>query len=200
MSEERWINVKEEWLETYTGKTFHFTNPAQEEIDIEDIAHALGKLCRYGGHTRRFFSVAEHSVRVAQWVAGVTRNTQLAFEALLHDATEAYLVDVPRPVKSHLPGYKVLEDNLEKAIALKFGLRLPKNPIIYEADYRIIADERAQAMGKSCNLWSYDSSEPLGVTIMFWTPEEAPKMFLRYFHDLETRLRAGMSPGDLLHG
>lgn len=192
--------VEDGWMETYSGKQFHFMNPSQDSIDIVDIAHALGKLCRYGGHSRRFYSVAEHCARLARWVAQRTGDTQLALEALLHDATEGYLVDMPRPIKAKLPGYRAIEDGLATAIAEKFGLRLPMDRLIHEADSRILRDERAQVMSKSGHDWGVDGMEPLDVHISFWTPDEAPNRFLTYYEDLRSRRDAGMKPGELLHG
>ncbi|MEM4379972.1 MAG: hypothetical protein QXL01_04720, partial [Thermoplasmatales archaeon] len=85
-------NGMEPWIETYSGKKFDYL--AQSELDIEDIAHALSNLCRFNGHTRVFYSVAEHSVNVSSMVP-----PELKIAALLHDAAEAYIGDVPSPLK-----------------------------------------------------------------------------------------------------
>ena len=106
---------------TYSGVEFYPLDPRAEEIRIEDIAHALSNLCRYGGHVRRFYSVAEHSVSVAK--ACVPRCT---LWGLLHDAAEAYLVDLPAPIKndSRLGElYREAEGRLMRAICTRFGLR-----------------------------------------------------------------------------
>jgi len=74
------------WVNTYTGKHFHYLDPQPEEIDIIDIAHSLSLTCRYGGHCKQFYSVGDHSIRVAEIVPD-----ELKLRALLHDAAEAYL-------------------------------------------------------------------------------------------------------------
>lgn len=192
----KFYQVEDGWMETFTGKQFYFMRPTPEMIDVEDIAHALGKLCRYGGHTRRFYSVAEHCVHLAKWVIRQGGDAQLALEALMHDASEGYLVDMPRPIKAKLSQYKAIEDVLSQAIALKFGLTYPNRHIIHEADSRILVDERAQAMSKSGNEWGIDGLTGLGVTLHFWTPEEAPARWLIAYRSLSSRRDAEMRPNE----
>lgn len=104
------------YITTFTGKKFHFLEPNDDEIDIKDIAYALANQCRFNGHVP-FFSVAEHSVAVA---ARLHPSMQLA--GLLHDAAEAYLSDIPSPVKQFLPDYQAMEETVQNAIHKKFGL------------------------------------------------------------------------------
>lgn len=108
-------------IRAHSGLMVNVFNPDPDTLLIEDIAHALSHLCRFGGHTQRFYSVAEHSIRCADYLSG--RAVKLA--ALLHDASEAYLVDIPAPIKSALPEYLKIEDKLMKVIADKFGFRYP---------------------------------------------------------------------------
>ncbi len=111
---------KGDWIQTYTGVEFYPFDPRPEEIRIEDIAHALSMQCRYSGHVRRFYSVAEHSIRVAELVPAEWR-----LWALLHDTSEAYLVDLPRPVKRYSEIgtlYREAESALMMAICERFGL------------------------------------------------------------------------------
>lgn len=198
--DQKFYQVEDGWIGVYSGGQLHFKEPRPGEILILDIAHSIGKLCRYGGHTKRFYSVAEHSARLAQYIARLTGDTRLAFEALMHDASEGYLVDMPRPIKAELSQYKAIERILEHSIALEFGLREPRDVRIHEADTRILVDEKAQAMMPTEHSWGVDDLDPLGVTVQFWTPDEGPHRFLTYFHDLNSRRMAGMPPGDLLHG
>lgn len=104
---------------THTGKMFNPFHPDENLICIEDIAHALSMQCRYNGHLKKFYSVAEHSIDVALVLKklGLPAKTQLL--GLLHDAVEAYLSDVPAPVKKYLPDFKNLEDNLSSTIIRK---------------------------------------------------------------------------------
>jgi hypothetical protein len=111
-----------DWMQTFTGRKFYPTAPLADDIDIVDIAHALSHLCRYAGHVDRFYSVAEHCVKVSEWVEAVTGDTGAALEALLHDATEAYVVDVPRPLKVQLPDYRRAEGRVQLAVWQRFGL------------------------------------------------------------------------------
>ena len=118
---------------THSGKTIRPLHPDPADIDIRDIAHALSQQCRFTGHTKVFFSVAEHSLRVSQLVP-----EELALEALLHDASEAYLSDIARPIKQapDFAFYKVVERRLEQAIAERFSLpaREEMHPSIRWAD------------------------------------------------------------------
>lgn len=164
-----------DWIQTYSGRQFWPMDPRPEEIHIEDIAHALSLACRYAGHCERFYSVAEHSVLLARYVA-----PENALWALLHDATEAYLVDVPRPVKPFLVGYEQAEAALMDAICWRFGLPLGMPSAVKNADRRILTDERQQNMAPAPIPWSTDA-EPLGVTLYCWTPRRAEAEFLMAF-------------------
>lgn len=120
--------VLEPWIETYTGIKFHFLDPRREEIAIEDIAHSLAHQCRFSGHTRVFYSVAQHSIEVAK-LSG-----EALLTGLLHDASEAYIHDIPSPVKPHLKNYREIEDRIMAAIANKFNLIWPLPQIVKDAD------------------------------------------------------------------
>lgn len=177
-----------DWIQTFTGKAFYPLDPVVADIDIEDIAHALAHQCRYGGHCRQFYSVAEHSVLLSQSVA-----PEHALWALLHDASEAYLVDVPRPVKAELREYREIEDRLLAAIAARFGLVSAIPPAVHEADRRILTDEAAQLMRAPPMAWS-TQAEPLGVRVKCWAPKKAEQWFLFRYAYL-TRNRSGGAHG-----
>ncbi len=103
------------WITTYTGKKFHFLDPQPEEIDMVDIAHHLSLVCRFAGACREFYSVAEHSIRMARIVP-----QEYKLHALLHDASEAYIPDLPRPEKAEIPKFKMIENKILEAIFEKF--------------------------------------------------------------------------------
>ena len=103
---------------TYTGKLIDLENIKAEDICIRDIAHALSNLCRYTGHVSTFYSVAEHCVLLSR--AENMPGTPSA--RLLHDAVEAYIGDVARPLKNLLPDYRKLEDMIQKVISEKYGV------------------------------------------------------------------------------
>lgn len=170
-----------DWMQTISGRRFYPTNPRSDEVNEHDIGHALSMLCRYAGHVVSFYSVAEHSVLMSQAVV-----PEHALAALLHDATEAYLVDVPRPVKRSLPDYVQMEELVWGAIAIHFGLELELPAEVKEADTRILIPERDRLM-PNAERWDVDEDyEPLPVTIACWSPAEAE----RRFHERLLQLQA----------
>lgn len=165
---------KGDWIQTFTGKAFWPLDPRPEEVDIFDIAHALSNICRYTGHVRRFYSVAEHSVLVSRLVP-----QEHAKWGLLHDASEAYIADIARPVKRHLTEYAAIEKRLMLAIAERFDLPWPEPPEVKYVDNRILHDEKDQLFGKHAPR-SWDLPEgPFGVEIDGWTPQWAKTFFLK---------------------
>lgn len=112
----------ESFIQTYSGRKFDFENPAPESIALEDIAHALARICRFGGHISRYYSVADHSLNVARIVAWKGANLATVQAALFHDAQEAYLGDIVTPFKRMLPQAVDLERKLSAMILQKFGI------------------------------------------------------------------------------
>jgi hypothetical protein len=172
-----------DFMQTYSGKAFFPLDPRVQDVDIRDIAHSLALQCRYAGHCRRFYSVAEHSVLIARWLVG-RADAETALWGLLHDASEAYLVDVPRPVKPSLVGYKEAEAKVMEVIAKHFGMPLGMPEIVHEADNRIIADE---IVNMTRMPWHAKHDDPLGVPLMYWSPSEAEEEFLATFEALWRR-------------
>jgi hypothetical protein len=167
------------WIETYTGRAFQPMNPDPLRISIRDIAHALSFKCRYTGHCSAFYSVAEHSVLMA----GSTIDREVAQWCLLHDATEAYLPDVPRPLKPYIPGWAEIENRVEVAVAKRFQLRLPKPDVVKTLDTRILLTEAADLLPSRGEKWEIDA-RPLDVRLEFWAPPVAEGMFLRMYDTL----------------
>jgi hypothetical protein len=166
-------------MQTYSGGRFYPIDPRPNEINPEDIAHALSLLCRYGGHVDRFYSVAEHCVLMSR---AVTPDHALA--ALLHDATEAYVVDVPRPLKAYLDCYWTIEDTVWYAIAARFGISTNLPAEVTEADSRILLTERAALMSRA-ERWSQDDDyTALPVEIHGWLPDVAEKFYLARLAEL----------------
>lgn len=164
-----------DWMQTSTGRQFFPMDPRPEEIHIEDIAAALSKMCRFSGHSTRFYSVAEHCVLLSQ-----VASPAAAFDALMHDASEAYLSDVIRPIKPFLANYREIEERLERAIAERFSLTWPLPAEVKRLDNAILADERDQAMATPPADWRLPEP-PLGVTLQFWSPKEAECKFIDAF-------------------
>ena len=166
------------WLQTYSGKAFYIMDPKPEDICIIDIASALSKQCRYAGHCINFYSVAEHCVHVADKV-----DDKFKLTALMHDASEAYLVDLPRPIKKQIPQYKVLEAQLEQVIANKYKLIYPFPKEVMSIDNRILMDERIQNMGEPPMAWDkYEENDPIGVKLGYWEPSVATRAFINSFY------------------
>ncbi|WP_315921587.1 hypothetical protein [Mesorhizobium sp. SP-1A] len=166
-----------DWIQTYCSRQFWALDPRPEDFDIRDIAHALSMICRFNGHCLRFYSVAEHSILMAIHFIKKGEYSN-ALWALLHDGTEAYLCDVPRPIKPYLTGYKEVEDSLMSVIATRFMLDgdiMPK--AVKDVDYAILFAEAAQNMGPAPEVWS-SPVEPLNVKLQYWTPEQAERNFL----------------------
>ena len=128
-----------DWIKTFTSKQFFPLDPHLEDIDIIDIAHALGNICRFTGHCKEFFSVAQHSILASHYAETLVEKQQ----ALLHDASEAYLSDVSRPLKRciEFTEYKKFEKTLQDMIFTKFGLPTIILPSIKIIDNRLLYTE-----------------------------------------------------------
>lgn len=117
-----------QWIQTRSGKQFFPLDVRPEDICIEDIAAGLSKICRYGGQCLAFYSVAEHSIHVSRTVPA-----QLAMAALLHDAAEAYVGDMVRPLKIMIPDFRRIEKDVQRAIDQRFGIDFdPSNMRYYD--------------------------------------------------------------------
>ena len=174
------------YIETHSGRAFLPLEPDAGQIDIHDIAHALSHQCRFSGHTRVHYSVAEHCVRVAELLDkwGCTREEQLW--GLLHDASEAYLVDIPLPLK-HTPAfsaYLVAERALMVAVCHRFGLPIEQPEIVTVADRRLLATEARDLMPYVPEHWGTLGQLALGESIVPWRPEIARRAFLSLFEEL----------------
>lgn len=175
----------EPWIETATGGRFYIENP---EFKLADIAHALGHLCRFGGHSKQFYSVAEHSVLVAQ----ITMDFNLGdpFEALMHDAHEAYLCDLPKPWKDVLPEYRQLEARI--AAPLRTWARLPVelSPGVKRADQLALHIEAMQLMQSKAEGWAGDpeiiaEAKDMPYKIRCFSPTFAKSQFWHRYNELE---------------
>ncbi len=171
------------WMQTYTGLQFYPLAPQPADVAIEDIAHALSLICRYGGHVDRFYSVAEHCVLVSQAVP-----PEHALHALLHDATEAYVGDMVRPLK-HQPqmsAYVDAEDRVWEAVCERFQIDPVMPPSVKDADNRILLTERDELMRHhgAQHEWEQDGLEPLSVLVTGWAPPRAEREYLARFHEL----------------
>lgn len=165
---------------TRRGHYFNFINPDESVIAIEDIATALSNICRFNGHTNTFYSVAQHSIFVSQLVP-----EEHALVALMHDAAEAYVGDVTRPLKNLLPEYKVIEDRVHTAIFKNFGLDPVLPPCVKKADLIMLATEQKNLMAEHDDEWALlKGIEPLNTVIVAMSPEKAAQRFVKRFYEL----------------
>src|SRR6266516_7060963 len=153
---------------THTGKWFDVFNPKHEDVDLEDIAHSESMQCRFTGHTKQFYSVAQHSVLVSQ-----NCPSEYALAGLMHDASEAYLSDIARPIKKHPdfgPFYLKTEEKLQRAIFRHFGIPFEYMNYIHKADDLLLKTEARDLMPASFPVYPGDT---LIEEIIPWTPRRA---------------------------
>jgi hypothetical protein len=134
---------------THSGKYFSYVSPEQFVYDINDIAHHLGNLCRFAGAVRSFYSVAQHSVLVSSLLP-----PELMFAGLMHDAAEAFMVDIPRPLKQLLPDYKRIEACVEREVLRWFGLPYPMHHLVPTADRLALFIEQRDLMPVREDYWT----------------------------------------------
>lgn len=174
------------WILTASGRHFDYLDPRGEDIDILDIAQGLANECRYAGHTRAFYSVAQHA-----WLASQIVPPACALEALLHDATEAYCKDIPRPLKQLLPDYRDIEDRVDGAIRAAFGLPFAMSWEVKAADLVMLATERRDLMPADDTPWPIlDGVAPLPRKITAMQPSRAQALFLKRYIQLTEHRRA----------
>lgn len=183
-----------DWQQTFTGRQFWPLDPRVEDIDVRDIAHALALQCRFAGHCRVPYSVAEHSVRVADLLLRQTGDDSIAFAGLLHDASEAYCIDVPRPLKPWLAGYKAIERGVMYAVERWTGLfeGACESPLVKRADEVLLMTEARDLMNEAPVPWTFAQHvEPLAEIIVPWGWETAERVFLARFKAFKAVPRVG---------
>ncbi len=168
------------WIQTHSGRRFNPTNPNPDAVVIQDIAHALSMQCRFSGHCKKFYSVAQHSVLVSYIC-----DSKDALWGLMHDASEAYLVDVPRPLKKSgkFNAYLEFEARMQEAICRRFGLPMQEPPSVKAADTKLLATEARDLMSPLHPDW-IQGVDPLPFLIEPWDHDKAKDMFMKRFFEL----------------
>lgn len=169
---------------TFSGLFVDPLSLRPQDINIVDVAHSLSMQCRFGGHCTEFYSVAQHSVNVSLNVP-----KEAALWGLLHDASEAYLKDIPRPLKhsSIFEGYRRLEEEVNKTVAKRFGLSFPMPSSIKDADNVELLTE-GQSLHPAYGEWWKNGTlqhlSPRDERIFGWAPARAEEEFLNRFYEL----------------
>lgn len=170
------------WMQTKTGVKFKAYDPTPDMINVEDIAHSLAQQARFNGHLEEFYSNAQHSVVCSHLV-----DPGWELEALMHDAAEAYISDLPSPVKCRQPEYKRLENNIwAKAIAPKFGLNTPLHPRVKRADLLALMAEKEQLVTDYGYEWTLPSdlrAPDIEIVPLDW--KASKQLFLNRFEELQ---------------
>lgn len=166
------------YVSTFLGNRFYLTNPHIDDVAIEDIAHGLAYQCRFNGQTRAFYSVAQHSLMVMALVPA-----ELRFAALLHDAAEAYLGDMVKPLKNLFPEFSVIEARVMEIIGQRFDIDLSHlDPAIKHADLIALATEKRDLMPFSTESWAYLAGiDALPEVIQPLDPQSAKQAFMDAF-------------------
>jgi len=158
--------MKKGSIMTSTGKYINFTDINPDDICIEDISHALSMQCRFGGHLPKFYSVAQHSVLCSHLVS-----EPYELEALMHDASEAYMLDIPKPLKNLLPDYEALEETMMDVISKKYNISHPLDKQVKVVDALMLRVEFKSIM--------------MGADIFeVWSQEEAKRRFTERYIEL----------------
>lgn len=176
------------WILTATGGRFYFGDPKPEDFNIEDIATALSRINRFGGHTTKFYSVAQHVVLGTRWLVktmgasfdlSITGDSADARTFLLHDAAEAYMGDMVRPLKALMPAFTEVELRLEASLAKRFDTRFPFPPWVKRLDNELLVTE-ARDVRVDAGLWTNTTGiAALPFKINPWGPEKAKREFLK---------------------
>lgn len=177
-------------MQLWDGSYFYLLDPNPEVMTPENIAHALANLCRFTGHCR-FYSVAQHCRHVSFLVP-----REHAFAGLMHDASEAFIGDLSRPLKDTLdvvsPGtIRMIEDRIHAALAKRYGFEFPFHPSVKVADNIAVVTERRDAIDRNREPWP-DMPEPDPMPQAALPPELAERMWLERFRELTVGVDVGL--------
>lgn len=178
------MRYEQPYIETSGGRKVHFLDPDPDSINIEDIAYALSQIPRFNGHASQFISVAEHSWSGSRYIEDTYK-----LSMLLHDATEAYLCDIPKPLKEFLPDYRKIEDNLQRVICEKYKIPFPLPDVVKYYDLVLLSNEAHWLLPSRGNTWSVWKHVKRPVVSpefkpLCMYPKAARRIFLDKFYEL----------------
>lgn len=184
------------WIQTISGRAYDYLE--FNEVNVEDIAKALGRICRYNGHTPKHYSVAEHCCHVGDFLREQGHTDDVVLAGYLHDAHEAYIGDMPSPLKIALGSmstdfrliWGILEECTNGDILRSLGCMIDlKHPAVRAADVRVLADEKEALWGdQEPKSWGVDAT-PIGADIHFWGAETAGEEWLNRVRPLADTIR-----------
>ncbi len=178
------------WMETYSGRAFDLRAPDTRAIVPMDIAHGLAMQCRFNGQCRRFYSVAEHCIHVANLLAAEGHHCTVQLYGLLHDAEEAYMGDLTSPLKAALPEARAIGANIRTAVRVALGLPaiLPEQAQadIRRADAVLLATEAKALMASGGLGWQLPEEASDRIALRFWGPAQAEQRYLERLIALPT--------------
>ncbi len=180
------------WFLTYTGNQFWITDPHPDDVNIVDISHALSNVGRFGGHTRDFYSVAQHCVHVVERSHEFGLGPMVELHCLMHDASEAYASDIVRPLKQDITGYKEIEARLMKVIYLALGIPEPtfvEHSLVKQCDNELLMAERRDLINHRNIPWDNVYEEPWNKRVVPWSPRVAEDAFMREYLKLQGQIQ-----------
>lgn len=168
---------------TSSGIYFDYEDPKIEQINIHDISKALSNTCRFGGHSA-FYSVTEHSVHCATLAKEDGLGDDVIFAALMHDAQEAYIGDMPKPLKLMMPEFQELERKIETVVNISFGIKSGHEKTIKDFDLQMLKAEKLALFPDDEFNWpGFDQIENVDINIECWQPREAEFRFFQMYAD-----------------
>lgn len=178
---------EESAIQTFSGRRVNPLAPDPEQIVIGDIAQALANQCRFGGHCSHFYSVAQHSALLSDLVASENGDATAQLWALLHDAAEAYLVDLPHPLKHHSDlgeRFRAVEEPLQALICQRFGLPHDAPANLKDIDRALLAAEKAKLVAPGLEWSELEGVVAAVIPIEPWLPTRAVTEFLNRYDRL----------------
>ena len=175
------------WMQTFTGKKVDFTDPRAEDMEIVDIAKGLSLICRYNGQCSVFYCVADHSIRCMAALREKGYSAEIQMQALMHDAAEAYIGDVVKPLKDMLPEFLRVEERFEEVLFAKYGMPPELDPIVKEMDMIMLATEKRHLMPGPHD-WGKWLEDVVPLDPATWVPPRNPSVCMTMFLDCFYRL------------